>query len=218
MVLHLLLAVALGLFTPNPPPPPPSPPGVGCSGEQIYTGNLGSISVTFGNPSSLNDPQAKSCAFLLRTGNAGVTLTFSRLQLLGQGTVACQPEAAHLRVYDGSTTFARMLASYTCSQHWQVGSTGGDVLVVFTADAQHSGEFQFSWQPSAPVCGNGICEPSADEYDLCALDCMPEFGRTPPLPALSLQHHDTKCARTHDRAAAIHAARAARHARRPTHP
>ena len=86
-----------------------------------------------------------------------------------------------------------MLASYTCADSWSVASTGGSMLIYFTEDAQHAGGFAFSWAPSGNACGNGVCESSADEYDTCLDDCV--TNRPGSLPQLSLQHHDTKCAR-----------------------
>ena len=186
----LLLGIATAvdaLYVPAPPPPPPSPPGVGCSGERVFTESTGSVSVSFSGA-------AHSCAFVLRTdADSGLTISFSSLALDGPDG-SCLPDDAHLRVYDGTTTFHRMLASYSCQTHWSVGSTTGDALVVFTTDDKHSGRFTFEWAPSANTCGNGICEPSADEFDLCLADCA-AATRNGPMPPLSLQHSDTKCAR-----------------------
>ena len=182
-----LLAAAVGLFLPAPPPPPPSPPGVGCSGERIFSTSTGSLSVSFGGAGT-----PLRCSFLLHTSAPGVTLSFGSLSLVGASDT-CVPSAAHIRVYDGSTAFNNMLASYTCQNHWRVGSTGGNMLLVFTADADHTGSFSLSWGPSANSCGNGVCEPSADEYDTCLNDCHPT-QRAGPLPDLELQHDDRKCA------------------------
>lgn len=189
MLQAVLPLLAVGLLSPPPPPPSPSPPGVGCSGESVFRTTTGSVDISFGSGTAL------SCSFVLRTSStSGVTVSPSVIQLTASGTAACSAENAHLRVYDGTTTFGQMLASYTCNNAWSVGSAGSDVLVVFTADATHSGRFTFSWQPSTNTCGNGVCELSADEYETvggCAADCA-AGSRGGALPALTLQYHDTK--------------------------
>ena len=187
----LALPLCLGMVA---PPPPPSPPGVGCSGERIYTSATGTVDVTFGPVPGGAELPPLNCAFVLHTDQLGITLSFSQLNLINQLNGTCSPDNAHIRVYDGTTTFHRMLASYSCQTHWSVGSTTGDALVVFTTDDKHSGRFTFEWAPSANTCGNGICEPSADEFDLCLQDCA-AATRNGPMPPLSLQHSDTKCAR-----------------------
>ena len=42
-----------------------------------------------------------------------------------------------------------------------------------------------------------MCEASSDEYDTCLADCV--SSRPGALPALSLQHSDTKCVRAESR-------------------
>lgn len=183
------LASSAAVIVDSPPPPPPSPPGYGCSGEQVYSSSTGSVSVSFtagGGRASLG------CTFLIHAPGAnGLTLQFQTLALNSASSTVCKPDDAYIRVYDGTTTLARMLASYTCTQSWAVASTGGSMLIYFKEDGQHSGGFSFSWQPSGNSCGNGVCEGSADEYDTCAADCV--TSRPGALPPLTLQHSDVKC-------------------------
>lgn len=175
---------------------PPTP--MNCSGEQIYSSSTGGVSVSFSSSTALE------CAFVLRTSNNGVTLQVSQLSIQ-KTDGSCDATKAGLHVYDGTTSFDRMLANYTCQQAWSVGSTGRHVLVVFETDAAHSGSFAFSWSPSTNTCGNGICEPSADEYRLCSADCSPET-RAGPLPPPKQQYSDTKWCPTFDRLRATSAA------------
>ena len=183
----LLLAASLAGPLALPPPPPPSPPGTGCSGEQLFTQNTGSVSVSFG---LVDGRGALACSFVIHTAAVGVTLTITSLTLTGPDPTECRPESAYLRVYDGTSKLDNMLASYTCTESWSVASTGGSMMILFQEDGQHEGDFEFSWAPTDGSCGNGICESSADEYDTCLADCV--TNRPGELPALSLQHHDTK--------------------------
>ena len=191
-----LMASVFGFpyLAPPPPPPLPSPPGVGCSGEQIFTSTTGSVSVAF----TAGGRDALECSFLIRTSANGLTLSFSQLQLTASSGESCQGTAAQLKVYDGSSTLDPMLATYACDSSWSVGSTGGSMLLVFTEDSQHYGSFSFSWAESANSCNNGVCEGSADEYDTeCGRsDCVD--NRPGDLPALSVQHHDTKWCESYD--------------------
>lgn len=182
----------------SPPPPPPSPPGIGCSGEQVFTTSSGSASVTF-TAGGQQGRSALVCTFLIHTtAPSGLTLSFSAFQLNSNtANEPCKASDAYIRVYDGTTKLARMLASYTCTTSWSVGSTGSSILLYFKEDGLHSGSFTFSWQPSSNVCGNGVCEASSDEYDTCLADCV--SSRPGALPALSLQHSDTKCVRAESR-------------------
>ena len=105
ILLLSLLSSVTSIFVPSPPPPPPSPPGIGCSGEQVFYSTTGTVSVSFA-------ARELRCAFALHTSAPGVTLSFSNLALAGPGG-ACLPDDAHLRVYDGTTTFDRMLPVLT---------------------------------------------------------------------------------------------------------
>ena len=178
-----LCAGASAWFPPSAPPPPAAPPGRTCSGEQVFTSVNGSLSVaTF-----TSGEAPLRCSFVLRTtASEGLTLAvdagFSLVPADG-----CDNNLGWVKVYDGTTTLAPMLAQFHCESHWRVASTAGEMLVVFFAAAQQSGTFSAVWHPSENRCGNGVCENSANEWDVCALaDCQQA------LPTLASQHSDTK--------------------------
>ena len=185
---------------PPPAPPPPSPPRptMGCSGERLFSSTAGTVDVSFAADGSAR--ATLECTFLIfapSSPTTGLTLTFQSFALNpASGGCPADNEApsAYIRVYDGTTKHAPMLAAFTCAQvqPWSVGSTRNLMLVHFKEDGFHSGGFQFSWAPSHNICGNGVCEPSSDEYDTCQSDCI--TSRAGPLPPFLLQYTDNKCA------------------------
>ena len=164
---------------------------IACSGETLLLNATGSIRVDFDTTGA----SAVACTVVLHTASPSVTLRFSSFDL--QTGATCSTTDAHVRVYDGTTPLNQMLASFTCESAWDVAATGGSALVEVSAVAEQKGGFDLAWEPTSASCGNGVCENSADEYDLCASDCSDSER---PLPDLALQHSDTMwCPEDYDR-------------------
>ena len=164
---------------------------IACSGETVLHNATGSVRVDFDTTGA----SAVACTLVLHTASPSVTLRFSSFDLQTGST--CKTSDAHVHVYDGTTPLALMLASFTCENAWDVAATGGSALVEVSAVAEQKGGFNLTWEPTSASCGNGVCENSADEYDLCVTDCNADER---PLPEMSLQHSDTMwCPEDYDR-------------------
>ena len=192
MNLPLLAAAAWGALSPATPPPPPLTPGTSCRAEAVFTDATGSHDVQFATGQS-----PLRCSFVIFAPNTsqGLQVSFSNFDLHASGSCgAAEADHTFLNVFDHTTSLERMLARFSCRTHTPVASTHGALMMVLEAGANVTGAFTFAWSPASPSCGNGICENSADEYDLCAGDC----GLT-QMPSFSLQHHDTKWCDDYDR-------------------
>ena len=148
----------------SPPPPPPSPPGIGCSGEQVFTTSSGSASVTF-TAGTARVP-ALVCTFLIHTtAPSGLTLSSRHFSPTATANEP-QGQRRYIRVYDGTTKLARMLASYRAPRHeCGLNRQLDPALLRKMACTAAASPFRGS-RPA--MCGNGVCEASSDEYDTCS--------------------------------------------------
>lgn len=154
---------------------------VQCTGEiEVQSDSAGNIVVNGTETSS------SECSVLIRPtgfGAQGITLSLSPA---GAGCPDSPPFEAI--VYDGTTPLAPMLTKLACQGDVRVSSSSNALLIVtrfagganlaFLSAAGWSG----SWSPAEGQCGNGVCEPSFDEYSTCAADCE-AFGAQLPLIA-----------------------------------
>lgn len=210
----MFLAVLPTLSVPTQQPGPLSEcdgPSHCCDGHTLVA-----LQRTFNITNRVHLPPHESgpvyhCSYLVQPGQEeapdGLTLSFLRLQL------PCDTPAAQefsVRVYDGWTTLSPLIMQYTCGSSWLPVHAGGDSLLVVVAFSLCSGytcdgvsgrcrrdcafDLELSWSPSAPACGNGVCERTGDgaghnEYGgRCAADC----GEDLELPPFSDQYRDTK--------------------------
>jgi len=189
--------LASAILPPPPPPPPPLPPGIGCSGETIFTSSTGSHTVTFDTDLVTTLPGGTAtldCAFVILTPNVtqGLLINFTTFDLDIGGP--CVGAGTYLDVYDHTTNLETMLAHLTCRLAPPIASTNGSAMLLFRTVLNTTGTFTFTWAPASPSCGNGICENSADEYDLCMQDCG-----VANMPSFMLQHANTMWCEDYDR-------------------
>jgi hypothetical protein len=189
--------LASAILPPPPPPPPPLPPGIGCSGETIFTSSTGSHTVTFDTDLVTTLPGGSAtldCAFVILTPNVtqGLLINFTTFDLDIGGP--CVGAGTYLDVYDHTTNLETMLAHLTCRLAPPIASTNGSAMLLFRTVLNTTGTFTFTWAPASPSCGNGICENSADEYDLCMQDCG-----VANMPSFMLQHANTMWCEDYDR-------------------
>jgi len=153
-----------------------------CPPESVFTQPRGNFSL---GPFSTGR-QSVECHYVWSAGAQGLTLRFLSFDL--GGGWRCDDDDATVRIYDGSTRLAPMLALFSCGEAWSVASSTGAMLLTFAAPQRASGAgFAVVWEPSTGVCGNGICEPGVhDEYDRCSADCQRE------LPKFEEQYTDRK--------------------------
>ena len=186
--------LASAILPPPPPPPPPLPPGIGCSGETIFTSSTGSHTVTFDTDLVTTLPGGTAtldCAFVILTPNVtqGLLINFTTFDLDIGGP--CVGAGTYLDVYDHTTNLETMLAHLTCRLAPPIASTNGSAMLLFRTVINTTGTFTFTWAPASPSCGNGICENSADEYDLCMQDCN--------MSSFVLEHANTMWCEDYDR-------------------
>ena len=186
--------LASAILPPPPPPPPPLPPGIGCSGETIFTSSTGSHTVTFDTDLVTTLPGGTAtldCAFVILTPNVtqGLLINFMTFDLDIGGP--CVGAGTYLDVYDHTTNLETMLAHLTCRLAPPIASTNGSAMLLFRTVLNTTGTFTFTWAPASPSCGNGICENSADEYDLCMQDCN--------MSSFVLEHANTMWCEDYDR-------------------
>ena len=186
--------LASAILPPPPPPPPPLPPGIGCSGETIFTSSTGSHTVTFDTDLVTTLPGGTAtldCAFVILTPNVtqGLLINFTTFDLDIGGP--CVGAGTYLDVYDHTTNLETMLAHLTCRLAPPIASTNGSAMLLFRTVLNTTGTFTFTWAPASPSCGNGICENSADEYDLCMQDCN--------MSSFVLEHANTMWCEDYDR-------------------
>jgi cubilin len=119
---------------------------VACSGQQTFTATSGSLTDGSGGNDYSNDAD---CSWLIQPNDGGrVRLTFS----------AFATEAIYdvVRVYDGATTGATLLGTYSGTNlPPQLTSTGNAMLITFTTDESVTAAgFAASWTTLPPTDGN----------------------------------------------------------------
>jgi hypothetical protein len=124
-----------------------------CAGETILAAPAGSFAT--GQISAAG--QLESCSFLIRPGGAGTlgqSLTvrfYSNFSLSGEAACDDSSGDSSLRVYDGTTFLAPLIAEFRCTA-WSLASTKGALLMELSIPAgQTVPGFEFEWGPSSDV-------------------------------------------------------------------
>ena len=96
-------------------------------------------------------------------------MTFPNFELDEGEDCSYNNAGSYFSVFDGPTVSSPLLANLACTNSEPVAGSTGTLLLYFHANAEQQDSFAASWLPTSAVCGNGVCERSADEYDLkCA--------------------------------------------------
>ncbi|MBX3102302.1 MAG: S8 family serine peptidase [Bacteroidetes bacterium] len=117
-----------------------------CNGQQTFTATSGNLSDGSGSNNYQNNA---SCSWLIQPNDGGrVRLTFSAM--------STESDYDLVRVYDGATTGASLLGSYSgTSLPPQLTSAGNALLVTFTSDESNTAAgFSASWTSIAPAVGH----------------------------------------------------------------
>lgn len=127
-----------------------------CEGEAVIAGSSGTLS---SNPAGRRYCAGQQCAWhIFAEENAGafVVLTFTRFELECAQDVAGRPQD-FVRVYDGGTRSAPVLATYSCYSAPPLVSSGRELLIEFFSDDVGREDTNYGGFSAEWVAGDAYC-------------------------------------------------------------
>ena len=144
-----------------------------CPIETVFTNPSGTFTI---GPFSTGGA-SKECHYVWNTGSASsLTLTFSTFSLGGSDCTNGNP---NVKIFDGSTMLAPLLARFYCSESWSVASSNGTMLFVFYAGAVRAR----TQQHASPLPSGADCISHA--LPCCPATLLPRARERPSTPESS---------------------------------
>jgi hypothetical protein len=162
-----------------------------CEGEAILTGASGTLS---SNPAGRRYCAGQQCAwhiFAAEDAGSFLVLNFTRFELECALDVEGRPQD-YVRVYDGGTRSAPVLATYSCYSAPPLISSGPELLVEFFSDDvgredTNYGGFSAEWVAGNPYCASltncDACAAGPCSWCETSASCLATMGAGPPLCA-----------------------------------